>query len=159
MPDGKERVAHASTQDASSVSPIIPGRHPSAPRPVAVLGDPRRPPLAVVAVGLAVAAAHRLIVLGADFRHPHAGPLDVGALAEAGAVVAPEPAVARDTHEPAASLPLADREGGEGNEDGEGNGENRDELMDSAHERSPAVCVQWSLGEETSAIVCPLRSL
>src|SRR5262249_61386105 len=99
------------------------------------------------------------IVVVAAARHPHGAHLDGGTLEKAGAVAAPDPAAAGNTPEPAASLPLADREGGEGNEDGECNGENRDELMGSAHERSPAVCVQWSLGEETSAIVCPLRSL
>src|SRR5262249_42367346 len=104
-------------------------------RAIAILGDPGRPPLAVVGVGLAVAAAHRLVVRGAALGHLQAGPVDARAGAEAGAVVAPEPAVARDTDEPAAGLPLTDREGGEGSEDGEGDEEDRDELTDGAHER------------------------
>src|SRR5262249_467949 len=122
-------------------------------RAAAALAAPRPPPLAVVGVGLAVAAAHRLVVLGADLRHLHAGPLDVRAVAEAGAVVAPEPAVARDTDEPAAGLPLTDREGGEGSEGGAGDQADRDELTDGAHERSPAVCVQRRLAARDT-IVC-----
>src|SRR5262249_32653793 len=122
-------------------------------RAVAILGDPRRPPLAVVGVGLAVPAARRLVVRGADLRPLHEGPLDARAVAEAGAVVAPEPAVAGDTEDPAAGLPLTDREGGEGSEGGEGDEEDRDELTDGAHERSPAVCVQRRLAARDT-IVC-----
>jgi hypothetical protein len=75
--------------------------------PVMVLGDLRELALAIIAIGLAVAAADWAIFASAVLRLALAGARDVRASAHARLLVAPQPGRALETRNAAAHLPFA----------------------------------------------------
>ena len=82
-----------------------------------VLGDLSAHALAIIGVGLAVAAAHRAENARAEPRYPRAGARDIGDEALAGLALAEQAVVAflRVDDETAALLADADRTGAGGN--------------------------------------------
>ena len=73
------------------------------------LGNRRRLPLAVVGVGLAIAAADRAEDLWTNFRHSHAGTRRVGDVALPGFILAEQAGIALNADDGAALFPGADR--------------------------------------------------
>ena len=97
--------------DQSAHATRLPSRLVGLALPVMRLGNRRRLPLAVVWVGLAIAAADRAEDLWTNFRHSHAGTRRVGDVALPGFILAEQPGIALNADDGAALFPGADRVG------------------------------------------------